>query len=719
MKFEAATASQWPSTIAGLGPIIYYISAGSYTVFILFYVVYYQFIVMKGKMYPDRYNANAGYNLHVITGCIYFIAGILQFSNFIRQRYPRVHRCLGYLYYGMVPITSIGVVWVCFQAHAGSSARVGAATMLPIWITLNIMSYRAIVCFRDVDLHRQLNIAGLALASSIVAMRPLVGMLVVMDGYYKLGPQLSVALWIGFSWFSIGTIAYIMFAYRIPSAQRPRLLHSGAVVLGCQLQPPAVSFVPAEIHSIQRLDAHTIVMRLKPRNDEFQFYYSPGCHIVVRLGDVSREFTPVNYLEDGSEDVDQDAIEIVVRIVPGGRFALAIDALLHKLVHQDDGGNISNDDNDSEGNGGGGNGLNRGSAWHSVGNLTTEVGGGAGEDSNVNQEQNRNGTAAPHFMTCEIYGPLYPIPWRFGYLARRDPDTQTTSASPRASPSGTNIMMTTRSGSVLPEAYKQSTVRTLIMIGAGTGVTAFLSTIHAALLNRSDCTKLRLLFLAGKKSGASCKQYFEDKITTLQKLSRRQQQLQFDGSRTHALTHAQMRSHAGSTITTPSDERALKRAKFTRSESSAARQASGKSNASSKTSTFMASLFGRRKKKSSEAEHASSIDNTGSGSSVVSSSESIVSSPTSAGTGNGASLGAYEEYVRHHSLRFQSITSYERFQPSMVAPWIEEECSNGVAVWICGPPGQGEFVRNQLLAVEDPSLKLTKNQIFVLGVDDR
>ena len=152
------------------GTTVYVFMMISFPAFVLFYVVWYLYIHRQGKIYPN--SVNMGFYLHSVTGSIYLLSGMLQFYDRLRQRAPRIHRWIGYLFYTMVAVTSVGILWIALLPHSGMSAQLATLFFLPLWIGINIASFRAIAVYRDVETHRMLNILGLALAASIIGMRP-------------------------------------------------------------------------------------------------------------------------------------------------------------------------------------------------------------------------------------------------------------------------------------------------------------------------------------------------------------------------------------------------------------------------------------------------------------------------------------------------------------------------------------------------------------------
>jgi Predicted membrane protein (DUF2306) len=121
--------------------------------FVIGYVIINQWIIGGGTVYEGN-TLTIGYFLHTGSGCIYFIAGGLQFYAPFRQKYPRVHRCIGYMYYLMVILTSIGIATLAVKPHSGLSTQFTVFFFLPPWIWCNILSFRAIAIYRDVETHR-------------------------------------------------------------------------------------------------------------------------------------------------------------------------------------------------------------------------------------------------------------------------------------------------------------------------------------------------------------------------------------------------------------------------------------------------------------------------------------------------------------------------------------------------------------------------------------
>lgn len=124
-----------------------------FPIFVVLYVIVFQWILEGGKVYDGKF-LTVGYLLHSSTGCLYYIAAGLQFYLPLRQRFPKTHRYIGYFYYFMVVLTSIGIIMICRKPNSGLPTQVAVLTFLPPWIWCNFLALRAITVFRDVEVHR-------------------------------------------------------------------------------------------------------------------------------------------------------------------------------------------------------------------------------------------------------------------------------------------------------------------------------------------------------------------------------------------------------------------------------------------------------------------------------------------------------------------------------------------------------------------------------------
>lgn len=293
-------------------------------------------------------------------------------------------------------------------------------------------------------------------------MRPATALIMVIETQWEFGRALGVAVWVVFVWAVICAVVYIIHAYSLPTMRFPRLQHNGEILstgtVHCALEEMITGVV--SIVSFRTLDSRTVVLRLKTNKlrsidqavtDENEDFFPifpincpPGSHIALKLGEVIREFTPIYSGNNTNE------IEIVVRLVLNGAFSSVLLSLLGLDLH---------------------------------GSLRTEW--------------------TDCFLECGVYGPMMPLPAKFGYRPYYSP------------------VKTCSSDSLRP---------TLIMIGAGSGAMPLFSVIAAALKNKDDRTMIKLLTLSGssediKGSGQGSSSDFgtfiEDSIYHLQVSSKR------------------------------------------------------------------------------------------------------------------------------------------------------------------------------------------------------
>ena len=385
---------------------------------------------------------------------------------------------------------------------------------------------------------------GLATASGIVLMRPLVLIIMVVEAPILFGKALAVAVWIAFVWSLFGSLFYVLHAYTLPTLRLKRLQNDGSYINTGYIHCPLQDFASGmTIYSYIMIDSRTILIKLGEHNDKkdgdsfskkcddiqiiadsendiiqdavvdneirtkniggrnlteinrnytFPINIPPGCHIVLKLGNVLREYTPIN-----NQDGSNSNVEVLIRLVPNGKFSIQISHLL---------------------------GLN---------NATRNIPHGSWIDCNV---------------PCGVYGPLFPLPSKFGYFPHYDIDTRIDRNVNRVI--GNNDSSVTIDGlphkggderkhqnrrKVMESQYNSndnnshdtisniSICPMIILIGAGTGITPFLKVIEAALRNKKDKTNIRLLTLSGKSEQTNDENYFSSyikvKVDHLKKVS--------------------------------------------------------------------------------------------------------------------------------------------------------------------------------------------------------
>ena len=255
-------------------------------------------------------------------------------------------------------------------------------------------------------------------------MRPMAVVFLLLDMEMTFVFSMGMTLWVGLLWGIIAAAVYIIYAYTLPTVRFPRLQHSGEMIANESAHCPLEGMIQGVVYitSFKSLDPRTVNLKLSTsshtavRHPVFPIAFPPGSHLSLKLGNVVREFSPVN---SGS---NPDEVEIVIRLVPGGAFSNLLSSSLG-LTSQ---GPLK-------------------SAWSEC------------------------------FLECGIYGPIRPLPSKFGYRP---------------------YFSSGKSLEVDPLRP------TLIMIGAGSGSMPFFSVIEAALKNKKDETQLKLLALSGGSKGS-------------------------------------------------------------------------------------------------------------------------------------------------------------------------------------------------------------------------
>jgi uncharacterized membrane protein len=109
--------------------------------------------------------------LHVFSSLFALLAGFTQFSTFIRSRYPRIHRGVGYVYIiDILLITGPAGLLMAFYANGGLSSRLGFFTLSVLWWYFTYRAWRAAIA-RDFSKHRAYMLRSYALTLSAITLR--------------------------------------------------------------------------------------------------------------------------------------------------------------------------------------------------------------------------------------------------------------------------------------------------------------------------------------------------------------------------------------------------------------------------------------------------------------------------------------------------------------------------------------------------------------------
>ncbi|ORZ35608.1 hypothetical protein BCR44DRAFT_1114802 [Catenaria anguillulae PL171] len=202
--------------------VMYWLGFLLFLVFTFAYVGLLQLFVLQGQVFQTK-TANVGFYIHVIPGLIYFAIGFAQFSSTLRTRFPNLHRRLGWTYFGLTLITTVGVVVILVGgSHAKESSVIATITGVPLWLALQVSAIRAIRN-GNVALHRRQQLRAFVLSFSIVFMRPgvmLLNAFVPMPAE-NMGELLKTVIWWVFVWAVMFTEAYLVkrrAVFEVPSS---------------------------------------------------------------------------------------------------------------------------------------------------------------------------------------------------------------------------------------------------------------------------------------------------------------------------------------------------------------------------------------------------------------------------------------------------------------------------------------------------------------------
>ncbi len=121
--------------------------------------------------YIDIVHWRTAFFVHVYASIFVLFAGFTQFSEHIRDFYPKVHRSLGYLYaVDVVLVTGPAGLLMGFYANGGLTSKFAFVTLACLWVFCTVM---AVVKARKGDFvsHRNYMIRSFALTLSAITLR--------------------------------------------------------------------------------------------------------------------------------------------------------------------------------------------------------------------------------------------------------------------------------------------------------------------------------------------------------------------------------------------------------------------------------------------------------------------------------------------------------------------------------------------------------------------
>lgn len=152
-----------------------------------------------------RANAAAVY-LHVFAAAFAPVIGLWQLCSRWRQRWPRLHRWLGYAYLvGGVGIGGLAGLWLGWHSHADAATRLAFVLLAVAWLASGAFGY-ARIRRGDVAGHREWMWRNYALTWGAVMLRLQMGLLIgcgftAAEAYPLVAwlawvPNLAVAEWL-------------------------------------------------------------------------------------------------------------------------------------------------------------------------------------------------------------------------------------------------------------------------------------------------------------------------------------------------------------------------------------------------------------------------------------------------------------------------------------------------------------------------------------------
>lgn len=133
--------------------------------------------------------------IHVIAGSVALFAGPIQFISVIRDRYLRVHRTIGYFYFGGVVVGSLTGYYLGFYSVVGPLLGYPLIALSTAWLLSTVISVAYILRYR-VEEHRLWMTRSYILTYSFVLFRVLFELPVLTE--YPPAVRAGTIMW--FAW---------------------------------------------------------------------------------------------------------------------------------------------------------------------------------------------------------------------------------------------------------------------------------------------------------------------------------------------------------------------------------------------------------------------------------------------------------------------------------------------------------------------------------------
>lgn len=109
----------------------------------------YSFLPLGVLLHPDMMSNfvthSTGIYAHIFASSLALIIGPFQFSSYLREQYPQIHRWLGRLYLGFgILIGGLAGLYMAFFAFGGVVAKLGFGVLAVLWLYTGVRAYLAI-----------------------------------------------------------------------------------------------------------------------------------------------------------------------------------------------------------------------------------------------------------------------------------------------------------------------------------------------------------------------------------------------------------------------------------------------------------------------------------------------------------------------------------------------------------------------------------------------
>ncbi len=168
--------------------------------FVLYGLVAYAVLEPQESLHPSllapRDEAMTRVGVHVVFGALALLAGPWQFIPELRQRRPRLHRGLGYVYFASVLVSGVAGLLTSAIAYGGLVAVTGFGSLSMVWLLTGAKALMAAMR-RDWVGHERWVLRNFALTFAAVTLRlHQVAFFMVGESVHSAYPVLAWICWV-------------------------------------------------------------------------------------------------------------------------------------------------------------------------------------------------------------------------------------------------------------------------------------------------------------------------------------------------------------------------------------------------------------------------------------------------------------------------------------------------------------------------------------------